>query len=139
LLPHAPLVKRNHCYENKTTKSISTDVLHRKLALLSSFPQVTVFSLHSTLVSWQRCFMFFLIASTQIRTFPQRRLHTALYLPLNYVTIVNPPTDFYNLRSQVRYLLHELIDVNFGMTMLNFQLLFPLFSIILPILVFLVR
>jgi hypothetical protein len=43
LLPHAPLVKRNLCFENKTMKSISTDVLLQKLALLICSPQVKVF------------------------------------------------------------------------------------------------
>jgi hypothetical protein len=69
--------------------------------------------------------MFFLIASTQIRTFPERRLHTSLYLPLSYATIVNPPTDFYNLRSQVRYLLHELIIVSFRYDNVKFSVTFP--------------
>ena len=97
LLPHEPLVKRNHCFENETMKSISTFVPLQKLALLICFPQVIVFSFHSTLESRQKRIMFSPIASTQIRTFPQRRLLASLHLPLNSATIVNPPTDVLQL------------------------------------------
>jgi len=96
-MPHASLIKRNHCFQNKTIKSISTDVLLQKSALLIFFLQVTLFILHSMLVSWQIYFMFFLIAFTQIRSFRQRKLHTSLHLQLNSATTVNPPTDVLQL------------------------------------------
>jgi hypothetical protein len=138
-LPHVPLVNRNHCFENKTMKSISKDVLLQKLALLICFPQVKIFILNSKLLSWQRCFVF------------PHCLHTnSDFSSKNAAHFTAPPAKFCN-NSQptnwrittyvvtfVTYYVNQSI-LTYAMTMSNFQTLFALFGLILTIILFHVR